>query len=62
MHVGFIIGFIAISTGLSVLLVKKRREGRVGTDALVTLGAAAAVMAIGSGIMIFDLLRFLGIV
>jgi len=61
-HIGFIIGFITISVGLSIILVKKRRERRVGTDALVTLGAGAAVMAIGSAIMVFDLLRYLGMV
>lgn len=61
-HVGFIVGFAAASVGLSILLVKKRRERRVGVDALVTLGALAAVMGIGSVFMVYDLLRYLGII
>jgi biotin transporter BioY len=58
-HVGFIVGFIATSISLSILLVRKKREGRVGKDALVTLGAGAAVMAAGSAIMIYNLLQYL---
>jgi biotin transporter BioY len=59
-HIGFILGFIVVSIGFTILLVKKKRERRVGIDALVTLGACAMVMAIGSAVMVFDLLRYLG--